>query len=206
LFLDGKYSRSGSIAKYKYKSYGDYIRSQRRTALRTKIRTKKHEVMREWIYDSMQKHGVSGKTILCVGARDDCEVDFFTERGYEAIGIDLYKTEKIIKCDMSKMHTHPILKDMRFDVVFACHAMEHCLDFEGFVKSLNLVCKGYFVCMMPYVPEPNWWDCQRPEFVNHVGDEEFDKKLIDNFPGFEIVTNELMKMNTRGYFILKRTE
>ena len=161
--------------------------------------------MREWIYDSMQKHGVSGKNILCVGARDDCEVDFFNERGYETIGIDLYNTEKIIKCDMAKMHTHPILKDMRFDIVLSCHSMEHCLDFEGFITGLDLLCKKYFVCMMPYTPEPNIWDCQRPAFVDYVGAKDFDEKIIDSFPGFEIVVNEIQKIGTRGFFILKKS-
>ena len=156
----------------------------------------------------MQKHDIAGKTILCVGARDDCEIDFFTKRGYEAVGIDLYSTDKIVECDMARIYEHSVLKDMRFDIVFSCHSLEHCLDFEGFVKSLRLVCKGYFICMMPYMPEPTMWDCQRPDFVDHVGEEDFNEKLAASFPGFEVVVSELHNplLNIRkGFFVLKKS-
>ena len=155
----------------------------------------------------MIEHGIKGKSFLCVGARDDSEVDFFLNKGHSAVGIDLYDTEKIINCDMSRMYEHPKLKDMRFDIVFSCESLEHCWDLEGFVKSLNLVCDKYFVCMFHIIELPTKvWDCQRPDFVNYVGTDRYDEELLKTFPGFELVINEIHTLShTRGFFILKKT-
>lgn len=156
----------------------------------------------------MRSHGVEGKTVLCLGSRDDSEVQSFLDNGYDAMGIDLFKTKLITECDMARIYEHPTLKDARFDIVIALEALEHCLDFEGLVRGLRLVCTGHFVCMFPILKEPNWWDCHMPDFLDYLGTDKYDEKLAASFPGFEIVTNEIHKpLNVikRGYFILKKT-
>lgn len=158
----------------------------------------------QWIYDSMQEHGVKGNSFLSIGARGDREVGFFTNKGYDAVGIDLHETRTIINCDMSRMYEHPELKNTRFDIVFSCNVLEHCLDLEGFVKSLNLVCKKYFVCMFGITKKLDRWDCSRHEFMNFAGTDNYDKELIKTFSCFEIITNEVHKGGKRGYFILKK--
>jgi len=203
-----KYSRGGSIAKFKYKSYDQYLAMQRSYARKRKSRTIKRDKRRQWVIDNMRSHGVEGKTVLCLGSRDDSEVQTFIKNGYDAMGIDLFETKLITECDMARMYEHPTLKDMKFDIVIALEALEHCLDFEGLVRGLRLVCAGYFVCMFPILDEPNWWDCNMPDFLDYFGTDEYDEKLAASFPGFEIVTNEIHKQNEkvrRGYFILKRT-
>jgi len=152
----------------------------------------------------MMEHGIEGKSILCVGARHDCEVDFFIDKGHTAVGIDLFDTEKIINCDMSRIYEHPKLKNYRFDIVFSCESLEHCLDLKGFAKSLRLVCEKYFVCLFTIARNIRFWDCHRPDFVDYIGTDRYDEELLKVFPGFELVINEVHKNSTRGFFILKK--
>jgi len=163
---------------------------------------------RQWIIDNIKLHNVEGKTVLCVGARDDAEVATFINNGYEAMGIDLFETKLITECDMARIYEHPTLKDARFDIVVAIEALEHCLDFEGLVRGLRLVCTGYFVCMFPLIEQTTIWDCHRPDFVDYAGTDEYDEKLEASFPGFEVLVNEVHKKFAkikRGYFILKKS-
>jgi hypothetical protein len=191
---------------FKYKNYEDYINWQKRSALKTKSRTSRATGIRRrnYLYSRMEEAGVIGSSVLCVGARDDSELDFFKEKGYEADGIDLYSTENIIECDMSKMHEHSYLKDKKYDIVYSNEAMEHCLDFDGFYKGLNLVCSGYFVCMCP-VGVPNVWDCARHDFMSNTDDIEKNKEGLEKyFPDFDVILNEVHKAGYRMFFILKR--
>ena len=199
------YSRSGSIVNFKYKSYDKYLATQRNYAQIRKSRTIKNKLRRQWVIDNMKSHHVDGKTVLCLGARDDSEVQSFLDNGYEAMGIDLFETELIAECDMSRIYEHPTLKDARFDIVISLESLEHCLDLEGLVRGLRLVCAGHFVCMFPILDEPTWWDCHRPDFLDYLGTDEYDDALIASFSGFEIVINEIHKNATRGYFILKKS-
>jgi len=181
---------------------------QREYAQKRKIRTIKREKRRQWVIDNIRSHNIEGSTVLCLGARDDSEVRTFINNGYEAMGIDLFETEWITECDMSRIYEHPVLKDAKFDIVIALEALEHCLDFDGLLRGLRLVCAGYFVCMLPILDEPDWWDCHRPDFLDYLGTDNYDEALGASFPGFEIVINEVHKPQSRikrGYFILKRT-
>ena len=203
----GKYSRGGSIAKFEYKSYEQYLAMQRNYARIRKTRTIKRDKRRQWVIDNIRSHGIEGKTVLCLGSRDDSEVQSFIDNGYDAMGIDLFKTKLITECDMARIYEHPTLKDARFDIVIALEALEHCLDFDGLVRGLQLVCAGYFVCMFPILDEPDWWDCHRPDFLDYLGTDQYDMALADSFPGFEVVINEVHKPQNRikrSYFILKR--
>ena len=185
--------------------YLKYIAFQVTRAKTTKNQTVKYEKRRKYIYNCMQDSNVAGKTILCVGARHKSEPEFFEKRGYVADAIDLYEAEKIIQCDMSKMHEHPYFKNKKYDIVFASEAIEHCLDFEGFVKGLNQVCDGYFVCMCPAVKKPTLWDCGKHPFMENVLDNAlYTNNLLKCFPMFEIVINEVHKVGKRLFFILKK--
>jgi SAM-dependent methyltransferase len=69
--------------------------------------------------------------LLCLGARTGCEVKAAKERGFDAIGIDLYPVGDsglVIKGDW---HSLPF-RDVSFDNVYT-NSMDHCYDFE---KSL----------------------------------------------------------------------
>ena len=63
------------------------------------------------------------RSVLCVGCRNTHELGVFRHVGFEnVVGIDLFSTnEAIVQMDMHKM-TFP---DKHFDVIFACHSLEH---------------------------------------------------------------------------------
>src|SRR4051812_33180079 len=102
--------------------------------------------------------------MLCLGARNDLEVQDFVEKGFDAQGIDLYSSSRIIKCDMSRIDRHPYFVGMTFDVFVAVHAIEHCLDLVGFNRGLSL-CTKALACVTPQITMPTAWDCSALPFA-----------------------------------------
>jgi len=187
------------------KNYIRYLNFQSRRAKKTKKLTPKNEASRLFIYRRMQEFGISGKTVLCVGARHKSEPEFFEKRGYIADAIDLFENDKISVCDMSRIYKHPVFKYKRYDVVFSNSAMEHCLDLDGFIKSLNTVCEGYFLCMCDVPDKEDDWDCSIHPFMEQIADVEKTKSLLsDIFKEFDVVVNECQKRGRRLFFILKK--
>ena len=192
--------------------YKKYIELQKGKSLRTRYLTIRHGGRREWIYNKMQEMGVEGESILCVGARDFTEVDFFEKKGFKAEGIDLHGEDKIIECDMSKMLEHPYIKDQKYDIVYCNDVLEHCLDLDGFIEGLNKVCNKYFVCMNTSGKAEteeryniDWWDCSIHKVMIGIEDEEvYRKNILEAFSEFEIVINESHKDNQRIFLILKK--
>ena len=201
--------------KILFESYEEYKNLQIKKAKKTRVRTRSQSRInrRQWIFNRMEKLGIKEKTILCIGARDDSEVIFFRDKGYNALGIDLIESNEIIKCDMSKVHEHPYLKNQKYDIVFVSEALEHCLDFEGFIIGLNLICKKYFICMGPTYSKikkmggPDQWDCNFQSFMfsENIKKGKIDNNLLlDAFKEFEIIISEVHKRGTRLFFILRR--
>ncbi len=191
---------------YRYKDYDEYVRMQKAKAHKSMNITIKREDRREWIYSKMVENHIDGNSILCVGSRNKKELDFFKKKGYETVdGIDLLESDGIMECDMSKMHVHPYFVDKQYDVVFCCEAIEHCLDFEGFIKGLNKVCAKFFVCFGPLVTDVNGWDCSRHEYMENVKvDTLFKRDLHKTFSDFDIVFNNFYPRNYRIFFILEK--
>jgi len=193
------------VKYFAYKSYEEYLSLQKKISQKTLRRTCGYDLRRDYIYMMMQKYKVKGKTILSVGTRNEVELDFFEKKGYKAEGIDLFKTNKIIECDMSRIYKHPILKNKKYDIVFSSDSLEHCLDLKGFIKELNKICKRYFVCMCKVASEPDCWDCSIHPFMMYLSDFNIcNKELLKTFKNFKVVVNEIQKHNTRLFFILKK--
>ncbi len=89
-------------------------------------------------YDSMKRSGYladqlvgflprnAEARVLCVGARNRCEIDCFTQRGLSDVtAIDLHAGDPRIQ--VMDMH-HMSFKDSTFDAVFASHSFEHAHD------------------------------------------------------------------------------
>ena len=189
-----------------YKNYKEYIKIQKSKAQRTTRFTNKREHRRNYIYERMKELNISGKSILCIGARANSELEFFEKRNFKIVdGIDLFSTNKIIECDMSRIYKHPYFKKRKYDIVFSSESLEHCLDLRGFVKGLNKVCRKYFVCMCPAIKVPTMWDCGSFSFMKKSSDPvKYKKYLNKEFSEFRIVINEAHKEGSRLFFILKK--
>ena len=200
--------------KYEYKNYEEYIASQIKRAKRTQGMTRREscERRRGWIYNRMEELGISGKSILCLGCRDEAEINFFESKGYEVDGIDLHATNKVIECDMSKLLEHEYFKNKEYDIIFGMEALEHCLNFEGLLEGINKLCKKYLIIMSPVcgtkiISEPDNWDCNFRSFMlleNAINSESYKRGLSETFPEFDIIINEIHKRRTRLFFILKK--
>lgn len=191
----------------KKENYNKYTVRQTVRSKRSQGITVRHEDRRSWIYSRMQELNIEGKSILCIGARHDSEIDFFMKKGFEVDGIDLYASGKIIKCDMSKMLEHPVIGRKRYDIVFSNESIEHCYDLSGFLEGLNVICKRYFVCMCPSQHgqsvnvDPNRWDCSIHKFMTN--NSSYNENLLNTFDHFNIVSSEIHKKGNRLFFILE---
>jgi len=202
---------------YEYKDYEDYINSQIKRARRTNGMTRRPscERRRGWIFDRMVELEVSGKSILCLGCRDEAEIIFFENKGFKEVdGIDLYAKGKVIEADMSKLLEHEYFKNKKYDIIFGMEALEHCLDFENLLKAINKMCVKYFVGMGPVlgtkvIPVPDEWDCNFQPFMfseNIKNKKIHDDLLLDTFKEFEIIVNEVYRRRGRLFFVLKKKE
>ncbi len=188
--------------------YDKYVTTQRSKSRRTQGLTVRYENRRLWIYSRMQELNITGKNMLCVGARHDSELDFFERRGFETDGIDLYASGRVMLGNMSKMLSNPLLKDRKYDIVFANEVLEHCIDLNGFVEGLNKLCTKYFVCMGPSASGTSegenlgYWDCAVHKFMTN--NTKYPEYLLDTFDQFKSVVSEVHKEGRRLFFILEK--
>ncbi|MEW5871409.1 MAG: class I SAM-dependent methyltransferase [Chloroflexota bacterium] len=75
--------------------------------------------------------------VLCVGARNRAEVDYFRRKGARsATGIDLHsdfaQDSRILVMDMHQMS----FPDNRFDLVYSSHSLEHAYDPRQVVSEI----------------------------------------------------------------------
>jgi hypothetical protein len=138
--------------------------------------------------------------MLCLGARSDLEVQDFIDKGFEAEGIDLFASQRIIKCDMSRIDRHPHFIGRTFDIFVAIHSIEHCLDFPGFVRSLPM-CNCAIACVTPQIKAPTSWDCSAFSFASP---EAEPSEIASSFPGFHLGWSEVVKKTL--LFLLVRPE
>lgn len=78
-----------------------------------------------------------GRSILCVGCRETRELGVCHAAGFEpVVGIDLLSMDPgILPMDMHKMS----FLDDTFDVVFACHSLEHAFDLDVALREIQRV-------------------------------------------------------------------
>jgi SAM-dependent methyltransferase len=72
--------------------------------------------------------------VLCVGCRNELELDRFRERGFgDVVGIDVFSdSDDVLVMDMHEM-TFP---DDSFDVVYASHSLEHSYDVQRVAEQI----------------------------------------------------------------------
>jgi hypothetical protein len=185
---------------YPYTSYNEYIATQRAKSRRSKRQTKRYGWYRTRIAQQLRELCPSATTMLCIGARNDLEVLDFASKGYETQGIDLFTTKHITKCDMSRIDQHPVLCRQTFDAFVAIHAIEHCLDFAGFLRSMSL-CRQALACVTPQRASPNAWDCSAFRFAHpEAGTSDIEAA----FPGFKLGWRDVVK-KTLMFVIVRAT-
>jgi SAM-dependent methyltransferase len=77
--------------------------------------------------------------VLCVGCRNELELNRFRERGFDdVVGIDIFSdSDDILVMDMHEM-TFP---DDSFDVVYASHSLEHSYNVQRVVSQIVRVAR-----------------------------------------------------------------
>jgi SAM-dependent methyltransferase len=87
--------------------------------------------------------------ILCIGARNEVEIQLFERRGFSRItAVDLWSSSPRIR----RMDMHALdFPDASFDLVFASHVFEHAFDFDRVARECVRVLAdpGYIFCAMP---------------------------------------------------------
>lgn len=113
--------------------------------------------------------------VLCIGARDDSEVQTFINHGWDAKGIDICtQTDLITKMDVASLN-----EDFGvFDVVYCSHVLEHVIDPIKTMKAIRSVTIDGIFIILPIVDRPP--DIEHPtvyEIMRHNPETRFN-----NFP------------------------
>jgi len=87
-------------------------------------------------------------SVLCIGARDDSEVQTFINSGYDAKGIDICTESKLItKMDMAELSP----SFGKFDVVYCSHVLEHVIDPDVVLPAIRSVVNHALFIILPIV-------------------------------------------------------
>jgi len=184
---------------FEYGTYKEYIRAQRNRALRTGRQTRRYSEHRAEIASKLSTLCPDARTMLCIGSRSDVEILDFESYGFTVEGIDLYSTSRIVKCDMSKIDRHGSFAGRKFDIFTSIHSIEHCMDFEGFLRGMRM-CQTAFACVTPLISAPTEWDCSAFKFAHpESGVEEIERA----FPEFRVAWRETGK-NTLRFVALRK--
>lgn len=103
----------------------------------------------------IQKNISRVSSVLCIGARDDSEVQDFLDHGFKrAVGVDVSnETDLIIKLDAHQIDTY--FKKHEFDVVYASHSLEHMYNAPKVLAAIRHVAyRGAFI-ILPTSKQPD---------------------------------------------------
>jgi hypothetical protein len=138
-----------------------------------RIMTSKRELRRIEDIEHIKHIYPKGKSVLCIGARDDSEVMTFINSGYTSRGIDIStETSLITKMDMSELSPEFGM----FDIVYCSHVLEHVIDPIKTLKAIKSITNGIIFIILPIVDRPP--DIEHPtvyEIMRHNPDKNFNK-------------------------------
>ncbi len=90
----------------------------------------------------------NGKTVLCIGARDDSEVETFSKEGYTVSAIDVcIETHLIKKMDVSELTP----EFGTYDIIYCSHVLEHVMDPIKTMKAIKSVARNIIFIILPIV-------------------------------------------------------
>jgi SAM-dependent methyltransferase len=95
---------------------------------------------------------------LCVGCRNTHELEVMRRAGYaEVMGIDLFSVDR----DILPMDMHCLaFPDRRFDVILACHSLEHALEPRRVLAEFQRTARPGAVCVIEVPLRPSGLDLQ----------------------------------------------
>lgn len=98
----------------------------------------------------------TARSILCLGCRDDSEVEAFIDSGYEAQGADILDSTSLIQT----VDAHDILEHFgagSFDLIYASHVLEHVLDAPKVLRGIRSVARqGVYIVLPIQKQDPRW--------------------------------------------------
>jgi len=129
---------------------------------------------------------VAGAKVLCVGCRNSAELDLFQAAGCTPVGVDLFSNDPRVR----QMDMHDLQFDAHsFDLIYACHALEHAIEPSAVAGELTRVAREGAVCTIevPIKFRTSLTDRQDygsvggvlELFGDHVGDVVFSEETHD---------------------------
>ena len=159
-----------SFKCHQYSSYEEYINQQMQHA-NSMYRTsrKPYDPYYDRLIEDFKEFDL--KKILCVGSRDASEVNYFRNKGLDAIGIDLFSFDQSVIKSVD-MHTiGETFEEDEFDIIFSCHSLEHCVNPDVVLKGMRKVSKYGAFIVLPLCESPHKKDPIVFDFMAKAGDE-----------------------------------
>lgn len=131
--------------------------------------------------------------VLCIGARDDSEVQTFKNAGYYVSAIDVcIETDEIMQRDVAELNS---LEFGTFDIIYCSHVLEHVMDPEKTLKAIKSVSRNIIFIILPIVDRKP--DIEHPtvyEIMKHRPETHF-KDYPEAFADFHILRPFNVKYN-----------
>jgi len=91
----------------------------------------------------------NAKKVLCIGARDDSELQTFLDAGFDEVaGIDIAThTDMIERMDMAELTP----EFGTFDVIYCSHVLEHVIDPVETLRAIKSVARDLIFIILPIV-------------------------------------------------------
>ena len=143
-------------------------------------------------------------SVLCVGARDDSEVQTFINHGFDAKGIDICRESKLVK-QMDVAQLSPEFGT--FDILYCSHVLEHIMDAQYVLPKLRSIAnQGIFVILpivdrVPDIEHPTVYEIMKHTPVtNYKNQIDAWRDFIDLEP-YKLVYNCYRNALTEEYEI-----
>ncbi len=131
--------------------------------------------------------------VLCIGARDDSEVQTFKNAGYYVSAIDVcIETELIMKRDVAELNP---LEFGTFDIIYCSHVLEHVVDPEKTLKAIRSVARNIIFIILPIVDRKP--DVEHPtvyEIMKYKPETKF-KDFWQAYEDFKFLQPFIVKYN-----------
>lgn len=106
-------------------------------------------------------------TVLCIGSRNSFELECFAQGGVvNVVGIDLFSEDPgILVMDMHELK----FADDRFDIIYACHSLEHAYDANVVTREIIRVARHGALAAIEVPIQYETTDADRIDFQNLDG-------------------------------------